>query len=113
MEIPQFSVFVGHEYLRHAGCGWRDYHGLQYHAYHIAVSYELRHAVVLVYSARFSNRKRAENVIDKQESHQQEKEKAEGLDNADEEKGHCSDTERTASAEATSWKISASDVPED
>lgn len=44
--IPSHFVFVGHGYLQHGACGWREFHCICYHNHLIPSSYELQDAAV-------------------------------------------------------------------
>lgn len=41
IQIPSFSMFIGHGSLQHAGAGWNGNYGLRYHLYVVPVQYNL------------------------------------------------------------------------
>ena len=53
IEIPPFSVFIGHGYVQHAGAGWSGSHNLRYHIYLIPDGHQLRDTVAFAYGYSF------------------------------------------------------------
>lgn len=101
--------------MQHTGAGWRSHHDLQYHAYLILPSNDLKDAVAFAYNTSFSVRKSAATGEEEQNPHQDvcDTEEAERSEDADEEKRGGFDAENKAFAKVPGWKISASTVPED
>ena len=60
IQIPKFSLFIGHGYLQHAGVGWRDPEGesgpghrIRYHTYIVPSNHLLPDAIAFAYRWSF------------------------------------------------------------
>ena len=51
--IPQFSIFVGHGHLQHAGAAWTGAHSIRYHMYFYPVDLDLPDAILFAYGDSF------------------------------------------------------------
>ena len=51
--IPQFSIFVGHGHLQHAGAAWTGAHSIRYHMYFSPVDHDLPDAILFAYGESF------------------------------------------------------------
>ena len=49
IDIPPFSLFIGHGYLQHAGAGWRGNHSIRYHTYVVPENHLLPDAIAFAY----------------------------------------------------------------
>ena len=49
IEIPPYSIFIGHGWIQHSGAGWNGSHCLRYHLYFVPEGYSLPDGIHFAY----------------------------------------------------------------